>query len=998
MRDSELRRTVELPAQRAGLETEPGLVDVIVSDVAGRAGALPLLSTALAETWERREGSTLTLAGYRAAGGVNGALARMAEDAFAALPPGARAAARPLLLRLCDAGEEGDLTLRRRLPVAEAVEEHDADARAALETLAERRLLTIDRDSLELAHEALLREWPRLRTWLDEDVQGRRLHRRLHDAARSWQAAGHDPSELYRGTRLGAANDWAAGHNDELSHTERAFLDASRAQSEQELADAKRQAADRARSNRRLRGLLVALAIALVVAVGVGSVAISQRRRAREAADAARSEAVQADASRLATRSSQQLDERLDVALLLAVEAHRRHESPETRAALWNALAATVPDGPPGQGMLDGFLYPELDAINSLDVSADGAITAFGGSVGEEAGRVVVIDTDTGREVDSLDVDAAVKAVARLADGTVIVASDDGAMAQWDPDADGRQLVALREANEGAPIESLDADPERRLVAAGTRDGEVLVWDLAGEEPVERQMGEAVGVPAAVRFSPTGELAATAAGETAVQRWDPRSGARVGPALVAPGGGPPMGALSYSRDGRLLAAAPIGGPMTLWRLSPGDGSQVVSTVADLHPQALAFDPARDRADIVAMVATGGDLVLVDAAAPERRRPRPGWAAADVAVGFSDDGSVLVTAAERGRAARWRPTSGRTPLSDDFPPTWAGAHASRDGHLVIGWGDRTDPGLPAEVLDVRTGGVVAAVRVPADRYVTDARTDAAGRRVALLTAENVPWGGSGLTGVVVLVADLPTGRITAEIPINTAQSGYRFDLSPDGSTLAVGTPTSELELWDASSGERLPSPSVGAGSVSDVAFAPDGTLAVGVPGEGGHVVLVHPEDGEIVGELAAPSALSRLAIDPTGRILAAGDSDGRIHRWELSTGDRLDSWLPGVGSIVNLAVADDGSTLVSGLDYRLALLDPTGAPMGEPLPIEALLQPVSFADGGRTAVVLTTHGVRGIPVDPDQWAARACAVAGRDLTDDEWADFVDAGPRDPTCSS
>ena len=189
MRDSELRRTVELPVQRAGLEIEGGLVDVIVSEVAGRAGALPLLSTALAETWERREARVLTLAGYRAAGGVNGALARMAEDAYAGLPAGPRGATRRLLLRLCDSGEEGDLTLRRRLPLDEAIDKYDTDVRTALEMLADRRLLTIDSDSVEVAHEALLREWPRLRTWLDEDVQGRRLHRRLHDAARSWDAA-----------------------------------------------------------------------------------------------------------------------------------------------------------------------------------------------------------------------------------------------------------------------------------------------------------------------------------------------------------------------------------------------------------------------------------------------------------------------------------------------------------------------------------------------------------------------------------------------------------------------------------------------------------------------------------------------------------------------------------------------------------------------------------------------------------------------------------------
>ena len=147
----------------------------------------------------------------------------MAEDAYQALPPGPRAAARRVLLRLCDAGDDGALDLRRRLPIDEAAPDHDADARAALATLVDRRLLTVDRDTVEVAHEALLREWPRLRTWLDEDVQGRRLHRRLGDAARSWEANDHDPSELYRGTRLDGAVDWAAGHDADLNDAERSL-------------------------------------------------------------------------------------------------------------------------------------------------------------------------------------------------------------------------------------------------------------------------------------------------------------------------------------------------------------------------------------------------------------------------------------------------------------------------------------------------------------------------------------------------------------------------------------------------------------------------------------------------------------------------------------------------------------------------------------------------------------------------------------------------------
>ena len=250
MRDSELRRTVELPAQRAGLEIEAGLVEVIVGDVAGRAGALPLLSTALAETWERREGRRLTLAGYRAAGGVNGALARLAEDGYAAIPAPARPAARRILLRLCDAGEDAAFDLRRRLPLADVVDDNDHDGQAALDALADRRLLAVDGDTVEVAHESLIREWPRLRTWLEEDVEGRRTHRRLADAARAWDADARDPSELYRGTQLDAATEWAAGHADAPNRIEQQFLDASLAGRDAE----RRREAGRVR---RLRALLV---------------------------------------------------------------------------------------------------------------------------------------------------------------------------------------------------------------------------------------------------------------------------------------------------------------------------------------------------------------------------------------------------------------------------------------------------------------------------------------------------------------------------------------------------------------------------------------------------------------------------------------------------------------------------------------------------------------------------------------------------------------------
>ena len=175
MRRHELRRAIELPARRAGLRVDPELVDALLADVEGEPGALPLLSTALLELWQARDDRRLTLSAYERTGGVRGAVARLAEGAYERLDAPQREAARRILLRLA-----GDGGVRVRVPLAEL----PGDVHDVLSVLAGDRLITIGEGAVEVAHEALLREWPRLRAWLDEDADGRRLHRHLTDAAR----------------------------------------------------------------------------------------------------------------------------------------------------------------------------------------------------------------------------------------------------------------------------------------------------------------------------------------------------------------------------------------------------------------------------------------------------------------------------------------------------------------------------------------------------------------------------------------------------------------------------------------------------------------------------------------------------------------------------------------------------------------------------------------------------------------------------------------------
>ena len=280
MSRGDLRRAIELPAAANGLLVQPGLAQTMLDDLSGEPGSLPLLSHALLETWKRRRRLMLTVGGYLEAGGVRGAIAQTAERTLQALPEADRPIAQAILLRLCDVGEVAEPT---RLRVArDALTGHPrtaADRDRVIELLAEARLLTLEEDTVVLAHEALIRHWPRLRGWIEADRAGLVLHRQLTAAAREWDALDRDATALYRGPRLEAAGEWAAEHAHELGATERDFLRAG-----QEAQGAERAAAQvRTRRLRALAGGLVGTTIVVVVlaawALGQRN---DQRRQTRE--------------------------------------------------------------------------------------------------------------------------------------------------------------------------------------------------------------------------------------------------------------------------------------------------------------------------------------------------------------------------------------------------------------------------------------------------------------------------------------------------------------------------------------------------------------------------------------------------------------------------------------------------------------------------------------------------------------------------------------------
>lgn len=233
---AELRQAIERPALLSGCEFEPGLAETLIRDVERQPGALPLLQHTLAELWERRDGRRLTFAAYEAIGRLHGALERRANAVFDALDDGRKGLCQRIFLRLTQPGD-GTEDSKRRATLDELVPAGGSadDVRAVLLALADARLVTVEGNParpgdpvVEVAHEALIRGWSRLRQWIEADREALRTHRKLTADARDWSGHGRNESYLYHGVRLAVVEEWLAARPDALSPLEREFVEASR--------------------------------------------------------------------------------------------------------------------------------------------------------------------------------------------------------------------------------------------------------------------------------------------------------------------------------------------------------------------------------------------------------------------------------------------------------------------------------------------------------------------------------------------------------------------------------------------------------------------------------------------------------------------------------------------------------------------------------------------------------------------------------------------------
>jgi WD40 repeat protein/class 3 adenylate cyclase/tRNA A-37 threonylcarbamoyl transferase component Bud32 len=965
MSEGELEHAITEPARVAGLRLEPGLAELILRDVAREPGALPLLSHALRVTWEQRDGRTLTVDGYRSSGGVASAIAQTADSVVEAVPADRRNLVRNLFLRLTETGE-GAQDTRRRVAVEELVPEGASpeEVQALLDRLAEARLVTLGQGTAEVAHEVLIREWPTLRAWLEEDRAGIRLHRRLGDAARLWEAGTQEAGDLYRGTRLAAALEWAQSHPDGLNAGERAFLDASVAESERERRL-------QIRANRRLRVLLGGAGLLLVAAVIAGVLALRAGERARDTARTA-------DAQRLGAQAL--VDDRLERSLLLAQAGRILDDSVATRGNLLSALVRH----PAAVGVLRGG----TGAVLALALSPDGRTLA----AGDDAGSVVLIDTRTRERI-----------------GRPLMLDREVWHIRFSPDG---RLLAVTSGEIGTGV---DAHSVKLFDAASMR--------LVGEIDVGHVPGAADNIVDA-RFDAAGRTVIATVGSnfpdvpfpTQMRRYDVRTGRAIGRAVqiagnsAIPTDAAPSGRMLFSAGNAVVLVDAA--TLRVTRRVP-----VRTLSAGLSPDGRS----------VALGGEDGSVKILDLKTGKRRTLSGRHEDRVHGLVFSPDGRTLATRSDDGRVLIWDLRAGnvRETLTGHTGaiPTIV---ASADGRTlytggvdkrIIVWdlaGDRRlarsfqvypfqRPGFtdfPPPLAISPSGGIVAAGRPDGGVSLHDAHTlrhlrDLPGNDERPVMAVEFSPDGTAVAatgeGGQVALRDVESGRLLRPPLPGLGHPAQALGLSPDGGRLAVADLHGNLRLLDLKTGGVRQSPSLG-GSPLHLSFSPDGkTLAVGL---GERTELRDGRSLRVVARLQGNAARggegARVRFSPDGRLLAVAAFDGYIQLWDVATRRRAGAPLTGhEGGVATAEFSPDGRMLAtSGLDGTVILWDLRSRRSLGTLPGPLGFTAARFSRDGRRLFVLRDTGLAlRWEVTPDAWSQHACRVAGRDLTRAEWADLV-----------
>jgi WD40 repeat protein/DNA-binding SARP family transcriptional activator len=975
MNADELRRAIVEPAKRANWEFETGLVDLILRDVGDEPGALPLLSHALLETWHRRSGRTMTLKGYLDAGGVKGAIAHTAESLYQDLSPAEQAVARDIFLRLTELGENTEDT-RRRAALTELTSqpEKTQQVRTMLNTLAQSRLITISSDTAEVAHEALIREWPRLREWLSLNREDLLFHRHLTDAAHEWELLERDPGALYRGARLAQATEWLVLNPDALNAHEFAFLEASsrqalldvrerEAQRQRELDAAQELASTQQHASRQARKLSYILFGAFTVALVLAGVMLYFANTARANAGIAQQSAFAAEQAHLEADAQQ----RIATARELAAQADNSLNVDPERSILLalHGIDVTAPDH---------VVLPEVQNALHRAIATSRILKTFSAHNG------------------------GIWTMTFSPDGSYLATGgQDKTLRLWDANTFKNKLTIPAH---GADVDSIAYSPDGKQLVTSSDDGTAKLWDADTGQLLFELKGHTDMVTAVV-FSPDGKQLATISQDKTIRFWDAASGKELarwndlmepGFQLVyTPDGTHVIYADSGSllvrdiRSGRQLYTINSDQGISLFALSP-DGSRLVVVdnlirVLDAASGQALYNitPPPNRVEFIAFnpsgtqfAVTGRDrkITLWDAQSGVQILTLAGHTDFVFRLAFSPDGRRIASADQAGNVKIWslEPIQEVLTLSADIG---SGPALSPDGtHIATTINDSVqvwdaDSGRSVVNRQIQDGGLSVLAFSPDGHEIAAGGTD---QKLRILATA------SGITRL--------------EIPID--ENNVRAVVyAPDGKTLAAAGLGGVVYLYDRATGRELLNWDAGLGEISDLAFSPDGKrLGVGTLDSNETRIFEAATGKELLTLTGHTNNPISITFSPDGTRIATGGRDATARIWDATTGKVTLTLNGHTSTIAMVRYSPDGDRLVTASrDGTVRVWESATGKELLTFMVEGSALGALFTRDGNHLVIADYTGIKVLALNVEELVRIANAHLTRSLTAEECQKFL-----------
>lgn len=931
----ELEQVIVQPVEKLGMQLEPKLLATIIHDVGDQPGILPLLQYTMTELFEERQGATLTLQAYQESGGVAGSLARRADEIYEGLDGNGRHAARQLFLRLITLGEGVEDT-RRRVRLAEleglAIDGNpNTEYRLPITEYGNYRLLTFDNDpttrepTVEVAHEALLREWQRLRTWLDESRTDVRLQRMLAGFTAEWLAADEEDGFLLREARLDQFDGWQETTTLALTADEQTYLNASmqarqrRAAQEEErrqreletarqLAEEQSQRAEvESRSARRLRWLAAGLALLVLVAIGAAWLAVVRGQEAQ-------ANYIESERIRLATQAQNTLarGEDSELSMLLALRSLQLNYSTEADAALQAAVALGAP--------VQTYVGHTAD-IQQITFSADGKYLVTASS----DGTVRLWDVQSGEELRQFTGHAGPVFLVELSpNGNYLLTSgNDGTNRLWDVNS-GEDLYQFPGTFLASGI-AFTSDSRRFAVA---KPGIMAVHDvLSGDILYQFDIPEMSG--SMIDFSPDDQLIALSfiEKEGGLTVWDIDTGEEVQQFVGHEGW---IGWVDFSPDGRYILSTGQDGTARIWDVETGEELRRFEG----HTDALFngfFAPdgqtvitgSYDKTARVWDVMRGVELQQI--------RGHTDF----ISVAYAPDGRHIATAGGDHVAKLWDINSDiepkiRADFSKDHFQDQSAFSLSPDRQTIL----LGRVSGVVQLLDAQSGHVQQEIKTsnnqvkaqalsPNNQLLVVGDSDGLVSLWDAVSGETV-WTFAGHSGAIRDVAFLGNGRfvLTAsedgtarlisvasgeEVEQYTGHDGAVLSITPsaDGTQLLTGGADGAARLWETDSGEELRQFSGHSGPVFATVFSADGTMILtGGADQSARVWQV--EDGQQIQELIGHTeAVIQVAFSPDGQYFLTGSEDQTARLWDSTTGEEIHQYGGHISPIFLAEFSEDG---------------------------------------------------------------------------------------------